>query len=185
MDLAGSTHTPQEKGENQTEEEFNHSMCMEWAQTQAWMCWWKEELLIVQEEMHWVLAFFEWKSSWRFEQANQRTGLEPSVQSGVVAYAHKQSMLSLQMAAHCATHWLPLMKNHGIILSWGKVGDIHIQPTSCGITFLMTSHPKQEQNIHNMNYEDHSRLIKILVPTFCKSMYLECICKKSDRLNKN
>ena len=55
------------------------------------------------------------------EQANWKTGLESSVQSGVVAYAHKQSILYLQMAACCATHCLPVMKNHEIIPSWGSM----------------------------------------------------------------
>jgi hypothetical protein len=84
------------------------------------MCRWNEELLIIQEEMRRVLAYFEWKSSWWLEQANQRSSLEASVQSGVMAYAHKQSNLSLRMAARCAAHWLPVLKNHGIIPSWGS-----------------------------------------------------------------
>jgi len=37
-----------------------------------------------------------------------------------MAYAHKQSALSLRMAARCAAYWLPVMKNHGIIPSWGS-----------------------------------------------------------------
>jgi hypothetical protein len=117
------TRLPQEKGENQTEDEFNHSMRTEWAQTRARMCRWNEELLIIQEEMRRVLAYFEWRSSWWLEQANQRVGLESSVQSGVVAYAHKQSSLCLRMAARCAEHWLPVMKNHGIVPKWsGRYG---------------------------------------------------------------
>lgn len=62
--------SPQERGDNQTEDEFNHSMRTEWAQTRAHMCRWKEELLIIQEEMRRVLVFFEWKSVWWLEQAN-------------------------------------------------------------------------------------------------------------------
>jgi hypothetical protein len=113
------TRLPQERGDNQTEEEFNHSMRTEWAQTRARMCRWNEELLIIQEEMRRVLAYFEWRSSWWLEQGNRRTGLESSVQSGVMAYAHKQSSLCLRMAARCAVHWLPVMKNHGIAPTWG------------------------------------------------------------------
>ena len=109
---------PQERAENQTEDEFNHSMRTEWAQTRARMCRWKEELLIIQEEMRRVLAYFEWRSSWWLEQAKRRTGLESSIQSGVVAYAHKQSSLCLRMAARCAEHWLPVMKKHGIVPTW-------------------------------------------------------------------
>ena len=45
------TRSQKERGENQTEDEFNQSMCSEWAQTRAQMCRWREELLIIQEEM--------------------------------------------------------------------------------------------------------------------------------------
>jgi hypothetical protein len=114
------TRLPQEKGDNQTEDEFNHSMRTEWAQTRARMCRWKEELLIIQEEMRRVLAFFEWKSAWWLKQANRRLNLESSVQSGVAAYAHKQSTLCLRMAARCAGYWIPVMKKHKIIPTWGS-----------------------------------------------------------------
>jgi hypothetical protein len=111
---------PQERGDNQTEEEFNHSMRAEWAQTRARMCRWDEELLIIQEEMRRVLSFYEWRSAWWLEQANRRIALESSIQSGVVAYAHKQSALCLRMAARCAEYWLPVMNKHGIIPTWGS-----------------------------------------------------------------
>jgi hypothetical protein len=109
-----------ERADNQTEDEFNNSMRSEWAQTRACMCRWKEELLIIQEEMRRVLAYFEWRSAWWLEKANRRLNLESSVQSGVVAYAHKQSALCLQMAARYAVYWLPVMKKHGIIPTWGS-----------------------------------------------------------------
>jgi len=112
--------SPQERGDNQTEDEFNHSMRTEWAQTCACMCRWKEELLIIQEEMRRVLAFFEWKSKWWLDQANRRVGLKPSVQSGIVAYAHKQSTLCLRMAIRCVAYWLPVMKKHGITPPWSS-----------------------------------------------------------------
>ena len=82
------------------------------------MCQWKEELLIIQEEMRQVLAFFEWRSAWWLEQANKRQTLEFPIESGVIAYAHKQSTLCLRMAAHCATYWLPVMEKHRIIPTW-------------------------------------------------------------------
>ena len=62
--------SPQECGDDQTEAEFNDTMRAEWAQTRARMCRWDEEVLIIQEEMRQVLAFFEWKSRWWLEQGN-------------------------------------------------------------------------------------------------------------------
>ena len=113
-------HSSQEKGDNQMEDEFNHSMRAEWAQTRARMCQWKEELQIIQEEMRRVLAFLEWRSAWWLEQAHRRQSLEPSLQSGVAAYAHKQACLCLRMAARCAVYWLPIMKKHGISPTWSS-----------------------------------------------------------------
>ena len=67
-----------------------------------------------------MLAFFKWKSAWWLEQASRRVSLEPSVKSGVVAYAHKQSTLCLHMAICCAAYWLPVMKKHGITPPWSS-----------------------------------------------------------------
>lgn len=128
--------SPQERGDDQTEAEFNDTMCAEWAQTRARMCRWDEEVLIIQEEMRRVLAFFEWKSRWWLEQGNRRQGLESSIESGVIAYAHKQANLCLCMAARCAVYWLPIMKKYSIDPTWrGKyekmpMPDTHTEPHS-------------------------------------------------------
>jgi hypothetical protein len=110
--------SPQERGDDQTEAEFNDTMRAEWAQTRARMCRWDEELLIIQEEMRRVLAYFEWKSTWWLEQGNRRQGLESSIESGVVAYAHKQANICLCMAARCAVYWLPIMMKYSIDPTW-------------------------------------------------------------------
>ena len=130
------TRSQKERGDNQTEDEFNYSMHSEWAQTRARMCRWQEELLIIQEEMRRVLAFFEWRSTWWLDQANLRINLEPSIKSGIIAYAHKQSSLSLRMADRCARYWLPMMKKHGIISSWGSKYELahHVSTKSGSIS---------------------------------------------------
>lgn len=128
--------SPQERGDDQTEAEFNDTMRAEWAQTRARMCRWEEEVLIIQEEMRRVLAFFEWKSTWWLEQANQRQGLESSIESGVIAYAHKQANICLCMAARCAIYWLPIMKKYSIDPAWRvkyeekSMPDTHGEPHS-------------------------------------------------------
>jgi hypothetical protein len=143
------TRLPQEKGDNQTEEEFNQSMRSEWAQTHARMCRWNEERLIIQEEMRRVLAFLEWRSAWWLEVANQRQDLESSVQSGVVGYAHKQSALCLQMAARCAEYWLPIMKRHGIIPTWGSKYQVGSSPRDGSIS------DSEDDNDSELDKEDN------------------------------
>jgi len=46
------------------EKEFNNSMWVEWAKVRARMSRWQEELLLVQEEMRWVIAYHEWRAGW-------------------------------------------------------------------------------------------------------------------------
>ena len=50
--------SPHEEVDDQTEDRFNDSMHAEWAQIRARKCQWDEELLIIQEEMHCIIAFF-------------------------------------------------------------------------------------------------------------------------------
>lgn len=107
-----------EKTDNQTEEEFNESMRAEWAQARARMCRWKEEYMIVQEEMRRVLAFFDWKALWWLDQASQRHVSDPSLQSGLCAYAHKQAAICLRMATRNAFYWIPVLEKHGIHPEW-------------------------------------------------------------------
>jgi hypothetical protein len=46
------------------EEEFNDHMRVEWAKARARVMRWKEELLLVQEEMRRVLEYHKWKAAW-------------------------------------------------------------------------------------------------------------------------
>ena len=64
------------------------------------------------------------------DQANRRKNLESSIKSGIVAYAHKQSSFCLRMVARCAGYWLPVMKKHGIIPTWGSKYEV----ASCVVT---------------------------------------------------
>ena len=49
---------------NSDDKEFNDSMRVEWAKSRARMMRWKEELLIVQEEMRRVLVYLRWRAEW-------------------------------------------------------------------------------------------------------------------------
>ena len=101
------------------EEDFNDSMRVEWAKVQARAARWHEELLIIQEEIRRVLAFFSWKSSWWVEQAARRVvDNDPALVDGIRAYALKQAAIQTRMAKRCASHWLPVLLKHGITPSW-------------------------------------------------------------------
>ena len=46
------------------EDEFNENMCVEWAKARARVMRWKEELLLIQEEMRRVIAYHKWIADW-------------------------------------------------------------------------------------------------------------------------
>jgi hypothetical protein len=101
------------------EEDFNDSMRVEWAKVMARAARWNEELLIVQEEIRRVLAFFAWKSSWWVDQAVRRKiEDDPALIDGIRAYAYKQASFQTRMAERCASHWLPVLEEKGIMPCW-------------------------------------------------------------------
>ena len=94
-------------------------MRVEWAKVMARAARWNEELLIVQEELRRVLAFFSWKSSWWVDWAVRRMVKDdPALVDGVRAYAYKQAAIWTRMAERCASFWLPVLEQHGIRPSW-------------------------------------------------------------------
>jgi hypothetical protein len=100
------------------EDELNECMRVEWAKSRARMMRWKEELLLVQEEMRRVLVYHKWKAAWWHTQSSLRTHNDASIVSGVSGYAHKQAMICERMAAQCAHYWLPSLKNKGVTPPW-------------------------------------------------------------------
>ena len=93
-------------------------MLVEWVKARAHMMRWKEELLIVQEEMRRVLAYQQWKATWWKECNSQNS--DPATVSGISGYAHKQATICIQMAEQCALYWLPHLKEKGIVPSWAS-----------------------------------------------------------------
>ena len=100
------------------EQEFNNSMHVEWAKARARMNRWKEEVLLIQEEMRRVLAYHEWKNMWWQEQSSLRKVGDATIQSGLAGYAKKQAAISQRMAEQCAVYWLPRLKDKGIVPPW-------------------------------------------------------------------
>ena len=100
------------------EKEFNDSMRVEWAKAKAQMIRWQEELLLVQEEMWWVITYHEWRADWWREQSSLRMNDDPSILSGLLGYAHKQAAICIWMAEQCAIYWLWDLKEKEITPSW-------------------------------------------------------------------
>jgi len=103
-----------------TEEEFNENMRVEWAKARARMMRWKEELMIVQEEMRRVIAYHQWKAEWWRECSSVRNHNDPTIASGIFGYAYKQAAICLCMAEQCTISWLLHLRDKGIVPSWAS-----------------------------------------------------------------
>ncbi|KAG1800102.1 uncharacterized protein BJ212DRAFT_1305358 [Suillus subaureus] len=87
------------------EEELSDAMCIEWCKAHAHANQWSEEVELLQEEMHHVLAFFDWHVAWWVECATSKTWLRPIENEGAVAYAHWQAAIQRMMHDHCSSIW--------------------------------------------------------------------------------
>jgi len=59
------------------------AMHVEWAKTKARADQWREEVLLLTEEMHRTICFLDWKSSWWLQLASSRPDAPLNVQHGI------------------------------------------------------------------------------------------------------
>lgn len=88
-------------------QEFNDSLRVEWSMSQARAKRWVEEVILLEEEMRRVLAYFEWKAHWWYNQT-LRQSAESGLSSGLMAYAEKQAWIYKERAKRFAAHWMKL-----------------------------------------------------------------------------
>lgn len=103
-----------------SEEEFNESMRVEWAKVRACKMRWKEELLLVQEEMRRVIEYMKWREGWWRDRCSLRTHIDGTISSGLSGYANKQAAICRRIAERCACYWLPLLERKGITPLWAS-----------------------------------------------------------------
>lgn len=101
------------------QEEVNKTVPHEWMTCRARADCWREELDLLQEEMHQVIAFLEWKlSSWGDKAQSRLDSVTADVQNGIDAYAHKQESMYHELAVSLANQWLPCLLTWGLDVSW-------------------------------------------------------------------
>jgi hypothetical protein len=78
---------------------------VEWAKAKARADRWEEEVVLLDEEMQWVLAFCEWKNAWWKEQVTQRPAVSPEVDEGLSAYAQEQAAMETALNVSFTRKW--------------------------------------------------------------------------------
>ena len=72
-----------------------------------------EEVLLLKEEMWWVVVFLEWKTTWWMDSRNMRGGVSDRVskdlQEGLTAYAEGQAGLQKGLCEHFCMLWKLLL----------------------------------------------------------------------------
>ncbi|KAF9503966.1 hypothetical protein BS47DRAFT_1401889 [Hydnum rufescens UP504] len=86
-------------------EEMHSALRVEWAKSLAWKHQWAEEVAILQEEMHQVVAYSKWRATWWEEQVNAHVGLALDLQEGLRAYAVCQSSIYQGCATLFQKQW--------------------------------------------------------------------------------
>ena len=106
-------------GEVASDEEVSNVMRVQWATAQARVERWAEEVELLQEEMHRVVVFLEWKSEdWLAKQDARSATASHGVQSGLQAYARKQAAILHNLAVSFLKLWYPTLTSYHLNHSW-------------------------------------------------------------------
>ena len=79
---------------------------------------WREEVLLVTEEVHRTIYFLEWKANWWVERASAHADASSCVQRGISAYAAKQGVIHHAIAMSCAEQWYPILVKQHTPIQW-------------------------------------------------------------------
>lgn len=104
--------------ENDSPEDFNECMQVEWTKTRARARRWEEELELIQEEMRRVLCFFDWKARWWREQGGRRLDVSTALRAGIAAYAAKQTYMYEELALKFQNLWVPFFTIRRLYAQW-------------------------------------------------------------------
>ena len=88
-------------------------MCVEYAKAKVRVTRWKEELLLVTEEMRHTLSFLDWKARWWEDRTSLRT-CRPDIARGVMVYAVRQQFQIMALKERFSGMWHPALAECGM-----------------------------------------------------------------------
>lgn len=89
---------------------------VEWMKARARADRWREEIMLVDEEMRRVLDFCTWKANWWMERVNGREGVSEPLAEGLRAYALEQATRERAWATSWGAMWSPIRARAGLVL---------------------------------------------------------------------
>lgn len=79
---------------------------IEWTKAHARAERWREELILLEEEMRRVLVFCQWKAEWWDRRQQMRAEVDSELAEGLAAYAKEQAARERFWAADWETKWV-------------------------------------------------------------------------------
>ncbi|KIM80240.1 hypothetical protein PILCRDRAFT_9784 [Piloderma croceum F 1598] len=101
-----------------TADEISTSMRVEWVKSKARAERWREETILLAEEMRRVIAYFDWKAKWWISQKSRRPNTTPDVCDGIAAYSAKQARLCHRFATSFARQWYSTLIINNLSADW-------------------------------------------------------------------
>ena len=110
--------TPSEQECSPNSTEFVDGTRVEWTTAKARVDRWSEEKEWLIEEMGLVVHFLEWEADWWMDQRSRRQEQDPTLTSGISAYAEQQADICRRLATKFARLWLPFLREQHITPEW-------------------------------------------------------------------
>ncbi|KAK6977452.1 CxC2 domain-containing protein [Favolaschia claudopus] len=96
---------------------------VEWAKARARADRWREEVVLLEEEMRRTLVFCGWKARWWQERANVEREVAPAVAEGMRAYALEQADREDRWESKWKAQWAAVRERAKVALG-GDVGNV-------------------------------------------------------------
>jgi hypothetical protein len=77
---------------------------------------WKEEILLVEEEMRRSLEFGRWLGSWWMQRASIRTAITSHLQEGLIAYAAEKADMEHRRLISWEMTWASIRERAQVVL---------------------------------------------------------------------
>lgn len=104
---------------------------VEWAKCKARASRWREEIMLLEEEMRRSIAYATWKANWWQQQAERRAQLDPRLggpdtclAEGLRAYALEHQQLELSMASQLEVAFQGIRERAATVLAQLENGSV-------------------------------------------------------------
>ncbi|KAJ7118695.1 hypothetical protein C8R43DRAFT_1091016 [Mycena crocata] len=87
---------------------------VEWTRARARADRWREELILLDEEMRRVLEFCTWKAEWWMDRLDSRPGVDEVLAEGLRAYALEQAHRENEWCARWGEKWIAVRTRAGL-----------------------------------------------------------------------